>query len=565
VALGGRVVQQSRYDTTITESRSVGLIFTATRRTPGSELNSGFTDVHLVRPGYPADGSVTFTTPFLNALKSARVIRMMEWNAANQNVLQHWSERSRPADMFRPVPEYIGPSGGRWTFGRSGAAIEHQIALCNDAQADCWFNIPVTADDGYVRKLALAIRHGTDGIEPYAAATSQPRYPPLNAGLKVYLELGNENWNSGAGFYNLSILEDKVRSLAASHPIFSPSTGNNLWFGVWRYCAWRTAQISDLFRASFGDAAMATRIRPLLMTQQGNGQSTVHEGLEWLDQYARSLAPARSVASYLYGAGGSGYYGVNKNPQPLSDMDAFFAASNYPATSYFDAMAVDAVWAGNYGLRRIAYEGGPSLDIYGTTARTADLDPRMQDMIVRSHDAWSQVGGDLLVYYKIAGAPEWEFTNDIGNTDTPKLRGLAQLSSQPRTAVTLGPALPGNIRVAEAPRNQLISNFYGYTTPCAGQTCVYTGAAKGSWNGVVAHADRPFDGQLSLTGWGVKPTRLKLWINGEALGQIDLAASSGLSLTTSAAVPVHVPQGLVVLRIELESGEGYVGDIRVTR
>jgi hypothetical protein len=82
---------------------------------------------------------------------------------------------------------------------------------------------------------------------------------------------------------------------------------------------------------------------------------------------------------------------------------------------------------------------------------------------------------------------------------------------------------------------------------------------------VVAHADRPFDGQLSLTGWGVKPTRLKLWINGEALGQIDLAASSGLSLTTSAAVPVHVPQGLVVLRIELESGEGYVGDIRVTR
>jgi hypothetical protein len=550
------------YDSSVTDARTVGLVLTATRRTPQSPLNSGFTDMHLYRPGYPADGSVRFTSPFLNALKNSQVIRMMEWNAANQNVLQHWTDRMRPSDMYRKVPAYTGPSGRLWSFGSSGAAIEHQIALCNDAQADCWFNIPVTADDEYVSKLALAIRYGTDGVEPYAAPTDQPKYAPLQAGLRIYLEYGNENWNSGNGFFNLSILEDLVGALDSGHPVMTPATGN-LWYRVWRYGAWRMAKVSDQFRATFGDAAMGARVRPLLMTQQGNGQSTVHEALEWLDRYAQTQTPARSAASYLYAAGGSGYYGVNQDPTPLSDMDAFFAPTNFPATRFFSAMAVDAIWAANYGLRRVAYEGGPSLDIYGSSARTADLDPRMQSMIVQSHDAWSNIGGDLLVYYKVVGAPEWEFTNNIETTDTPKFKGLAQLASQPRAAVTLGAALPGKLRPGDVPKAELISNFYGYSTSCSGQSCLYLGRDPGSWNGLTAHADQAFSGQLVLAGLAVQPCKLKIWINGLAQGQLDLAASGALGNT--AALPVQIPQGLVVIRVELLSGEGYVSEVRVGR
>ncbi len=100
------------YNTAITDARSVGLTLTNTRRTPDSALNSGFTGMHLYRPGYPADGSATFTAPFLNALKSAKVIRMMEWSSANQNVTQSWRHRTRPSDMYHPTPRYFGPSGG---------------------------------------------------------------------------------------------------------------------------------------------------------------------------------------------------------------------------------------------------------------------------------------------------------------------------------------------------------------------------------------------------------------------------------------------------------------------
>ncbi len=458
-------------------------------------------------------------------------------------------------------PGTLGLLGGQWAFEGSGAAIEYQIMLCNATQADCWFNIPVTADDDYVRKFALAMRHGTDGAEPYESAVAQPKYPPLHAASKVYLELGNENWNSGAGFFNLSILEDLVKSLAANHPVNTPAQ-DNLWFRIWRYCAYRTAQISDIFRAVFGDAKMLTQIRPLLMTQQGNGQSTIHDGLEWLDLYAQAQTPARHVASYLYGAGGSAYYSVNQDPPDRTNADAFFEPANYPASSYFDAMATDAVWAANYGLRRIAYEGGPSLDLYGAAAKALNMDPRMQDMIVKSHDAWSGVGGDLLTYYKIVGAPEWEFTNDISTTNTPKLKGLLQLQGQPRAPVTLGAPLPGTIIPTDGQKWQ-ISNFYGYTTNCSGQPCIFGGRNPGDWTGLAAHSDQAFRGQLTVTGLGVQATTFGIWINGQFQGQVALAKSETLAATTT--LQVQVPQGLVVVRLALISGSANIRSINLNR
>lgn len=48
---------------------SYGLVFSNTKRTATSAINTGFADVHLYRPGYPADGSVVFTTNYVNALK----------------------------------------------------------------------------------------------------------------------------------------------------------------------------------------------------------------------------------------------------------------------------------------------------------------------------------------------------------------------------------------------------------------------------------------------------------------------------------------------------------------
>ena len=92
---------------------STGLVMRNTRRTPDSPVGSGFTDLRLIRPGYPEDGSVTFTEDFLRALGRAQVVRMMEWTFM-QTAVQHWADRVTPAHVTQagfPAPRYNSPDG----------------------------------------------------------------------------------------------------------------------------------------------------------------------------------------------------------------------------------------------------------------------------------------------------------------------------------------------------------------------------------------------------------------------------------------------------------------------
>lgn len=350
-------------DVTISASSagSGGLKLTNTKRTASSATNTGFTEMHLYRPGYATDGSAVFTTPFLTALGKVTVVRMMDWTATNSNLTQHWSERTTPLHMYKAGPSYTGPSGGVWSTSVAGVALEHQIQLCNTLHADFWVNIPVLADDDYVQKIALAIRYGTDGTNPYTGYQANPVYPPLDPTVHVYIEYANEIWNFAGGFDCFGVIHDIVLALPDGHPLKTPS-GANEYQLLYRYPAYRMAAISDIFRSVYGDASMMNRVRPLVMTQQGNANGTLSQSLIWLDTYAKAQSPARTLASYLYGAGGSGYYGVNSEPSNHADLDGFFASGNYPATLNVKGFGVDAVWANNFGIKRIAYEGGPSLD-----------------------------------------------------------------------------------------------------------------------------------------------------------------------------------------------------------
>ncbi|MCX9155493.1 hypothetical protein OPU71_05075 [Niveibacterium sp. 24ML] len=529
---------------------SVGIILKNTKRTANSAVNSGFTNMRLYRPGYPADGSAVFTTPFIAAFAKTHTVRMMDWTATNSNLVEHWADRMTPLHFSREGGRYTGPGGLVYDSSSLGVAIEHQIQLCNAAHVDCWINVPVAADDDYVRKLALALRYGTDGTNPYTSTQANPVYPPLDPSLRVYLEYANEIWNSAGGFRCFGVIQDIVAALPAGHPLLTP-TEASIWFKMWRYPAYRTALISDIFRAVYGEASMMTRIRPVLMTQQGDGQATLSQAINWLDHYARSQSPARQVSDYLYGAGGSGYYNSTNEPANKADRDAYFAAGSYPPAPNVKGFGVDAVWAANFGLKRIAYEGGPSLDNYGDVdARALNADPRMQDMVVKTHDAWSQQGGDLLVYYVARGTPKWEFTPDITTLATPKYKALDQLQTQPRAAVTLGQALPGTI-VATATPDYRIRTGFDYATTCAGQPCV-GGNDAGEWVALPAHAAAAFNARLSVSGIAASGATIKVWVNGVQKGQVTLA--SGSALTTSSALDLAIPAGLVAVRLEVVSG-----------
>lgn len=538
---------------------SLGLVLTNTKRTASSATNTGFTNMHLYSPGYPADGSKVFTTPFLSALGKASAVRLMDWSLTNQNLTQHWAERITPAHMSKAGPAYTGPGGVSWSTSSTGVALEHQIQLCNALHVDCWINIPVVADDDFVRKIALALRYGTDGTNPYTSTQAKPVYPPLDPGLRIYVEYANEIWNSSAGFRCFDAIKDIVGTLPADHPLLTPAE-SSIWYKMWRYPAYRLAITSDIFRSVYGDASMMNRVRPVLMTQQGDGQATLQNALNWLDAYAKRQSPARSVNSYVYGAGGSGYYNVNSEPADKTDANAFFAAGNYPATLNVKGFGVDSVWAANFGLKHIAYEGGPSLDNYpSANARAINADPRMQDMVVKTHDAWSAQAGDLLMYYTLVGAGQWEFTPDITNTNTPKFNAISQLQLRPRAAVTLGQAFPGTIVATDQLAYRMRTGF-DYATTCDTLACL-GGNDPGEWIAFPGRASTAFTGNIVVNGISNAGSVINVWVNGVKRGQVTLAAGSHLINSTS--LSTSIPAGLAVIRLEVVSGEFRLRSIAV--
>jgi len=529
---------------------SVGLVFRNSRRESAASAGSGFSDVRLVRPGYPADGRQVFTSPFLEAMSGFDTVRLMDWTSTNDNLVVKWSDRMKPRDMARPGFSYNGPGGGAWDNSRLGIAIEHQIELCNALHANFWVNVPVAAGDEYVRKLALSIRYGTDGTEPYAAPRRSPTYPPLDPGLKAYVEYANEIWNSAGGFDCFYVVKDLVSALPDDHELLNPPD-DNVYALMWRYPAWRMSRISDIFRSIYGDSAMMDRIRPVLMTQQGDAQATLSRALLWLDAYGHRQKEPREISSYLYGTGGSAYYGVNKTPRNQSDVEAFFAPGNYPASQRLKAFGVDSVWAANFGLKHLAYEGGPSLDGFqDANAQRVNLDPRMEDLLIKTHDGWSAQGGDLLVYYTLHGPSQWEFTSDLSTTDTPKYRALLKLRERSRSPVTLGPSLPG-ILVAADEADYRIRTGYDFNRSIAGLDCL-AGNEAGKWIALAGHSEKAFKGRISARGAAGSLTTMAIWVNGVWQGLVSMAASSTLS--DSSAIEASMPAGLVVVRLEVLTG-----------
>ncbi len=354
-----------------------------------------------------------------------------------------------------------------------------------------------------------------------------------------------------------------MKSLPAGHPLLAPAESNEYHL-MWRFPAYRIAIISDIFREVYGDASMMTRVRPVLMTQQGDLQATLQIALNWLDGFAHRRSPPREVRSYVFAAGGSGYYGANRWPMSTpGDRTEFFADGNYPARKNVLAMGLDAVWAGNFGLRRIAYEGGPSLDGFtDAQANALNLDPRMQDLVVRTHDAWSGIGGDLLMYYVLVGPREWAFTPSITDLSSPKLLALAQLRNQPRVPVTLGASLPGVVSaVLDASRaDNRIRTGYDYSTLVGGQTCI-GGNDVGKWVALAGHSASAFTGVLTVSGSATSAVRLAVWVNGERRGEVTLRRGGGLA--TSTGLPTPIPSGLVVIRLEPLDGAFALCSIRV--
>jgi len=383
----------------------------------------GVKDVKLMRPGHgPAE---LFSQPFLARLARFRVLRFMDFLQTNGNTQVRWADRSLPGF----ASQQRRPDGAT-----VGAAWEHVVQLANLTGKDIWINVPHQADDDYVTRLAQLLRYGSDGVIPYSSPQASPAFPPLDPGLKVYVEWSNEVWNGGFSQSGWTGAQADA-AIAAGDPDLLYDGNTNHYAVLFRAVGRRSMQVSNLFRAVFGDAEMMTRVRPVLPGQIANA-GTISEPLAYL------AARHGGAARYFHAVAGAPYVTVfNDDAGTRNDLtlDTIFSEmTSYAEVNVHTWMKSFASLAAASSLKMVAYEGGQHL--YGTGSTdaklAAQLDPRMKDVLLLNYANWAASGGDLFVHYNLCSGwnrhGAWGLSSDISSEKGPKWDAIAQLAGPSR-------------------------------------------------------------------------------------------------------------------------------------
>ncbi len=341
--------------------------FTVTNARRNGQANGppGITHLRLMRPTSPLattshnPTNTLFTPQLLDAVTHFTVVRHQY--VANQQ--RDWSERTLPTYFNQGGGFSSPPHYGKGGNSDNGIAWEFKVLLANETGSDLMISLPPVASghdasetESYIWKLANLIRFGSDGVEPYTNVVANPVYPPLNSNLRVYLELGNELWNSG-GIFNVdwsNINSLMIADLVANNadyqainydglPTNQDANGYYPSMNTWRFrkIALRLMQISDIFRAVFGDDSMGSRVRTLYEWQYANLNDTAGLALTFVDRYFNNgdgqahVAQPHPVSRWLWGGGGATYYGaVNGNGLTTLLPDPSFGIPNFPDPGY---------------------------------------------------------------------------------------------------------------------------------------------------------------------------------------------------------------------------------------
>lgn len=440
------------YDLIITSTANLipSLNFANTRRDAGAAANTGVANIRLLRPGYTSDQ--TFTTPLKRLAEKYPILRFMTWSETTNNRTTEWADRTLPGD------NQIRRFGGQ----RAGVAWEYIIQFANETGRDLWLTFPGGATDDYLSRLALMLKYGADASgNPYAAPQAEPVHPPLNPNLRIYLEYSNEVWNPHASFYQYqqNLQAARAEVAAGNSPLnYDGAADPKVW--ARRRYAKRIVEAGNIFRSVFGESAMMTRVRPLLMWQYDNQNNTAADALEFLHNYygngdgRQHVANPRPVNHYVFGGGQASYYGSNNSL--AETVDALFAAG-VPNGRYAERLKVSASWAHAYGIKLMSYEGGVSMTAAGSTFQMNEVqtaareDARMKDADIRADRIFRELGGWSGAYFGSGGKRNhpWARTDNIENLDKPQIHAIDEMNRTLPPPPTLGRLVPANIPAGE--------------------------------------------------------------------------------------------------------------------
>ena len=486
---------------------------------PASATGAGVSNVVLIRPGYAANTTQVFTSNELNALKPFGTLRFMDASGTNNYPVVNswdWSQRTLPTAASQ-VDGYGGTVGESW---------EYMIALANATNEDMWINIPGPATDDYVTQLAKLIQNGdTVGGVHYAG---------LNPNLKVYLEYSNEVWG---GIQNTTT-ENQV--LAGNEVQAGGSTLNNdgdtsSWDWSSRFYLQRTMQVTNIFRGVMGADPTFSRVRPVLGWQEGNWGFYAYD-FSWF------AANYGSPSTYFYGLGNAIYFAPTSYASVNNVIDGLVAGE---ASFAAEAQQYTAI-ATYYGMKNVAYEGGPAIGGSGASgqiALAASRDPRMEGIVATYYEEWYAAGGDVANFFNgpyASWSPQNEWSAaELYQASNPSLaakyRGLVDVAAAPAAVVTAG-----------VPVSPSVPTTFSAAMDSAGDTVLQPGDGTAQFYLVNAAAAGSYN--LSLTTNPLSsngPGLVRVFVDDKQVGgTYTVTSASTIGLGTLA-----LPAGLATIEI----------------
>lgn len=544
------------------------LSFTGTRRTDASPVDTGVTSVKFMRPTKPGatqsyPSLALFNDPLKALISKFSVVRFMDFLSTNANIQVNWNDRPLPI-----WPSFNQNPGEVYGWQGSGGPLEHVILLMNETGKDAWINIPARATDEYILNVARLFAYGSDGVNPYTSKQRNPVYPPLKSNLKLYVEYSNELWNSAGPFRqfhdNCQAASTALVNSGGNSPLNWDKTWNKApyrssswdWKMCNRHTTQRSVEMSEIFRSVFGGNAMGERIRPVLMSQLGNAGAILFDEMQMMLNYYNNMGgnfvtTPHSPNYYFYGGGGSSYYYPSNS---VSTLDAFFSDAGMTSIGTTSSYKEDAKLVTAMGLKRVAYEGGPSLDktnsVRDTLSAQAVQDDRMRSTLVEMHNNWSRNNGDLLVYFHATGNYQWGFTPSVYNLSTPKLLAIDALNASDRAPVLMGMPVPGKISGADA---DTCSRGWGCTKnrfTADGSHLIWVSYS------FLSAQPLPWKVNISFTNTS-KDTRVGVYLDGSLIGEQNTSGGE-LNFNTS-----EISAGLHSVIIRAAKGSFQLGTVGV--
>ena len=551
--------------------------FSNTKRDAVSATNTGVTNIQIMRPTTPGGSTpLPFSATFTNQAKAiagkTNVLRFMDYLATNNNmnaavwkdvnapdysIKTEWADRTN-ANQVKLNPDMYKSSRGK------GGPLELAVALGNESGKDIWVNVPAGASQDYITKMAQTIKFGSDGVNPYTSAQANPKFAPLAANLKVYVEYSNETWNTASNFKQ----SDQIAYLAQQAynaevasgtpgPLSYSPTGNK-WYLTQRYNALMTKNIAETFGGVFGDGSLLNTVRPILAWQYGNGNDSANQNTLVLDGYFNNVkgnfvANPKGLNTYIYGGGSAMYY----SPTDKSSVDAIVTTGKDQTDARFKQIQTDIAYTTTFGMKRVAYEGGLSLDP-GTATETnlanklaALADARMKQVVISQHNRWTNAGGDLLVYYFATDQYKFAMSDENYSTNTPKLQGLDELASTAAThAWTVGTPLSRTSVTTIRGKKFSLRDTSGTASDAAQDL------SAGNWTSYLINITEGGNYQL-VAHYKTSGTAaaFKLLLGGGLLADFtNLKSDAGYAATQS--LLLNLPEGVTSLRVLASQGSG---------